>query len=144
MNTLSWYETLIKPSWAPPVTLFGQVWSVLYIIIFVTFGFVFYKSIAGVIPWKVALPFALNLFFNFAFTPIQFGLKSNVLASVDILFVVATLVWALVALALFGLKLHIETGAPTFMWIVYANLPYLLWGLFATALQLTISWLNWK
>jgi tryptophan-rich sensory protein len=45
----------------------------------------------------VALPFALNLIFNLAFTPIQFGLKNNLLATFDILLVVGTLIWALVA-----------------------------------------------
>ncbi|NTU99022.1 tryptophan-rich sensory protein, partial [Candidatus Falkowbacteria bacterium] len=32
MNTYNWYQTLIKPAWAPPSWLFGPVWSVLYTI----------------------------------------------------------------------------------------------------------------
>ncbi len=90
----------------------------------------------------VALPFALNLIFNFVFTPLQFGLKNNLLAAIDILLVLGTLIWALVAIYVFGLKLHIETGAPTYAWIIYANIPYLLWVAFATVLQLTITYLN--
>ncbi len=82
----------------------------------------------------VALPFVLNLIFNFAFTPIQFTLKNNLLASVDILLVVVTLVWALTAL---------WYAAPDMRWVVYVNVPYLLWGLFATGLQLTVTYLNW-
>lgn len=141
-NTYSWYQTLIKPSWAPPAWLFGPVWLVLYVIIAVTFCTVFYKTFTGKIPWIIALPFALNLIFNFAYTPIQFGLKNNILASLDILFVLGTLIWALFAIYTFGLKLHIETGTPTYAWIIYANIPYLLWVSFATVLQLTISFLN--
>jgi tryptophan-rich sensory protein len=38
--------------------------------------------------------------------------------------------------------IHIETGAPTYAWIIYANIHYLLWVLFATILQLTITYLN--
>ena len=98
MNTYNWYVQLIKPFWAPPSWLFGPVWTVLYAIIVVSFGTVFYKAFIKEIPWVVALPFALNLIFNFAFTPIQFGLKNNLLASLDILLVVSTLVWALYAL----------------------------------------------
>ena len=30
-----------------------------------------------------------------------------------------------------------------YMWIVYANIPYLLWVSFATVLQFTITYLNW-
>lgn len=133
MNTYNWYSGLIKPMWAPPSWLFGPAWTILYAIIFVTFGTVFYKFFTKQIPWIVALPFALNLIFNFAFSPIQFGLKNNILASVDILLVVGTLIWALTAL---------WYTSPDLRWVVYANIPYLLWGIFATCLQLTITYLN--
>jgi len=142
MNTYNWYSQLIKPNWSPPSWLFGPVWSVLYAIIAISFGTVFYKAFTKQIPWIVALPFALNLVFNFAFTPIQFGLKNNLFAAVDILLVLGTLIWALFALYSFGLKLHSETGASTYAWIIYANIPYLLWVSFATVLQLTITYLN--
>lgn len=133
MNTYNWYSQLLKPTWAPPSWLFGPVWTVLYAIIAVTFGTVFYKAFTGKIPWMVALPFALNLIFNFAFVPIQFGLMNNLLAALDILLVVGTLIWALVA---------IWHAAPDLRWVVYANIPYLLWGTFATVLQITITYLN--
>jgi tryptophan-rich sensory protein len=81
----------------------------------------------------VALPFALNLLFNALFTPIQFGLQNNILASIDILLVVGTLLWAFVA---------IWNALPEMRWIVYINIPYLLWGTYATVLQLTITYLN--
>ena len=130
MSTYTWYQTLIKPTWAPPSWVFGPVWTVLYAIIAVSFGTVFYKAFTKQIPWIVALPFALNLLFNFAFTPIQFGLKNNLLASLDILLVLGTLIWALFAIW------------PHLRWVVYANIPYLLWVSFATVLQLTITFLN--
>ncbi|QQR77178.1 MAG: tryptophan-rich sensory protein [Candidatus Moraniibacteriota bacterium] len=133
MNTYNWYSQLIKPTWAPPSWLFGPVWTVLYAIIAVSFGTVFYRVFTKQIPWVVALPFALNLLFNFAFTPIQFGLKNNLLAAVDILFVVGTLIWA------FYTVWH---NVPELRWVVYVNIPYLLWGTFATCLQLTITYLN--
>lgn len=133
MNTYNWYSQLIKPTWAPPGWLFGPVWTVLYAIIAVTYGTVFYKAFTGKISWMVALPFGLNLVFNLAFTPIQFGLQNNLLAALDIVLVVGTLIWALVA---------VWQAAPDLRWVVYANIPYLLWGMFATALQLSITYLN--
>jgi tryptophan-rich sensory protein len=126
----SWYSTLVKPSWAPPSWLFGPVWSVLYIIIAVTFGKVFLLAYQKEVPLMVALPFALNLLFNFAFTPLQFGLKNNYLAAADILLCLATLIWALVAVY------------PHLRWVALANIPYLLWVCFATTLQLSITYLN--
>jgi translocator protein len=133
MNTYSWYSQMIKPTWAPPSWLFGPVWTVLYLIIAVTFGTVFYRAYTGKLAWTVALPFALNLVFNVAFTPLQFGLKNNLLAAIDVVLVVATLVWALVA---------VWNASPDLRWVVYANIPYLLWGTFAMVLQLTITFLN--
>ncbi len=133
MDTSQWYSQLIKPTWAPPSWLFGPVWSVLYAIIAVSFGTVFYRAFTKEMPWMVALPFALNLVFNFAFTPIQFGLRNNLLASIDILLVLGTLLWALYA---------VWHAVPDLRWVVYVNIPYLLWVSFATCLQFTIMYLN--
>lgn len=130
METYAWYATLIKPAWAPPAWLFGPVWTVLYAIIAVTFGYVFYQTFKKKLPLTVALPFALNLVFNFAFTPIQFGLQNNLLAAADILLVLGTLLWALIVIY------------PRHKWVALANVPYLLWVCFATVLQFTVTYLN--
>lgn len=130
MQESEWYQTLIRPEWAPPSWLFGPVWSVLYVIIAASFGYVFYLYFKGVIPFAVLLPFILNLLFNFAFTPLQFGLKNNLLASLDIILVLTTLIWALYV---------IHQYVP---WVTYVNIPYLAWVTFATVLQLTITYLN--
>jgi len=131
MDTYNFYQTLIKPSWAPPAYLFGPVWTVLYAVIAVTYGTVFYKAFTGQVPWMVALPFALNLVFNFSFTYFQFGLKNNTLAAIDILLVLGTLIWAMISIF------------PYMRWITYANMPYLAWVSFATVLQLAVTYLNW-
>src|SRR3989338_6272704 len=143
MDTYNWYSTLIKPSWSPPAWLFGPVWTLLYAIIAVSFGTVFYKAFTKQIPWIVALPFALNLIFNFAFTPLQFGLQNNLLAAIDILLVLGSLIWALMAVWRASLASpELGVGGPGLRWVVYVNIPYLLWVSFATVLQLTITYLN--
>ncbi|MBP9715032.1 MAG: tryptophan-rich sensory protein [Candidatus Pacebacteria bacterium] len=130
MNAYNWYSTLIKPSWAPPSFLFGPVWTVLYVLIFISFGKVFMMFYQKQIPFVVVLPFILNLIFNFSFTYFQFGLKNNLLASVDILLVLSTLIWAMIVIY------------PHLKWVTIINIPYLLWVSFATVLQLTITYLN--
>jgi tryptophan-rich sensory protein len=129
-NAYNWYSQLIKPSWSPPSWLFGPVWTVLYVLIAISFGKVFFMAWQKQIAIVVILPFVLNLIFNFAFTSIQFGLKNNYLAAIDILLVLGTLVWAMVAIY------------PHARWITYMQVPYLLWVLFATMLQLTVTYLN--
>lgn len=131
MNEPAQYAQLVRPSWAPPGWLFGPVWTVLYAIIVVSYGNVVWLYVQGRLPFIVLLPFVLNVIFNLGFTPLQFGLKNNLLAAADIVLVLATLLWALYA---------IWPHAP---WVTYVNLPYLGWVLFATVLQLTITKLNW-
>ncbi len=130
MPTYNWYAQLIKPFWSPPAWLFGPVWTFLYVLIALSFGKVFWMAFKKEIALIVALPFVLNLIFNFAFTLLQFGLKNNLLAAIDILLVLGTLIWAMAAIY------------PHASWIAYIQIPYLLWVSFATVLQLTITYLN--
>jgi translocator protein len=129
-STKAWYAALQQPFFAPPAWLFGPVWSVLYVIIAISFGYVLYLAIKKRLPWNAFVPFGLNLVFNLAFSPLQFGLKNNFMAAVDILLILATLIWA------------ICTIWSKVRWVAYVNIPYLLWVSFATVLQLSITWLN--
>jgi tryptophan-rich sensory protein len=130
MNSYNWYSQLIKPSWAPPSWLFGPVWTFLYILIAISFGKVLIMLIQKQISFIVALPFLLNIIFNLIFTPIQFGLKNNILATIDVILVLVTLIWAMISI-----YHHMK-------WITYIQIPYLLWVCFATVLQLTVTYLN--
>ena len=124
------YSEYIKPWFAPPAWLFGPVWSVLYILIAISFGYVFYQVIKGRWPKAVAVPFAINLIANLLFTPVQFGLNSLPLASLVIVIVLISLLFAMRAVW------------PYAKWVTYIQIPYLLWVSFATVLQLTILYLN--
>jgi len=131
MNSSEQYSQFIKPEWAPPGYLFGPVWLILYIIIIISYSFVFYQIAKGNIPKIVALPFILNIIFNLLFTYLQFGLGNNILATIDIFLILGTLIWALIAIY------------PYVPWVAYVNIFYLLWVAFATVLQVTITYLNW-
>ena len=130
MPTEEWYAQLIKPFWSPPSWLFGPVWTFLYIIIAISFGRVFILTYKKKILFSIALPFILNLLFNFVFTPLQFGIKNQLLAAIDILLILGSLIWAMVAIY------------PNVKWITYIQIPYLLWVSFASVLQITIAYLN--
>jgi len=130
MTFMEWYNTLSKPSWTPQPATIGTIWQILYPIIALTFGWVFWRFATGRLPWQVALPFALNLITNLAFPLVHFGLKNNLLASLDILAVWTTLVWLIPAIW------------PHARWIAILQLPYLTWVSIATVLQLLITWMN--
>ncbi len=130
MDRMTWYDSLAKPSWTPAPGVIGTIWSLLYPLIIATFGYVVFKVVRGQIPSWVLLPIALNMAANVAFTPIQFGLRNLPLATADILIVLVTIVWCMVAFWPYG------RGASL------ALIPYLAWVATASVLQVSITWMN--
>ncbi len=132
MDSREWYLKTKRPSWAPPSWLFGPVWSVLYILIMVSFGYVFIKGYQGDIAFIILLPFILNILFNILFSPIQWGLRNNLLASIDIYLLFITIIWIMVVIF------------PYYSWVTYIQIPYLIWVTFAGILQTVITIMNWN
>ena len=126
----SWYNNLNKPSWAPAEWVFGTVWSILYPIIIAINVYIVVLLVQHKISWLVALPFWLNLFFNIIFSPIQFGMRNNALAFADILLILITIAWAMVAIW------------PYTKVATIAFITYLIWFAIATVLQLSITLKN--
>lgn len=122
----AWYEALDKPSWTPSPGTIGTIWTILYPVILIVDLFVLVQAARGRLPWSVVLPFALNLAANVAFTPILFGLQNLTLATLDILLVLATIVWAMAAVW------------PYYPLASVAFAPYLAWVATATVLQLEL------
>lgn len=132
MPWIEWYDALAKPSWTPAPATIGLIWTLLYPVILVSFGFVFVQAFRHRVPWLVALPFAVNLVANLIFTPIQFGMRNLPLAAVDIVVVWATLLWMTVAVW------------RHYRWVAVAQVPYFVWVSLATILQLSITSMNWS
>ena len=130
MTWLEWYNGLVKPSWTPAPGTIGTIWSILYPIIVISFGFVFVQAIRKKLSWRVTIPFVINLVANAIFTPIQFGLRNLSLAAVDILLVWVTILWCMVAIW------------PFYRWVSIVQVPYLVWVSIATLLQLSITVAN--
>ncbi len=130
MPWIEWYNSLEKPSWTPQPSTIGLVWQILYPIILVTFGFVFLQALRRKVPYRVAMPFGINLAANLIFTPIQFGMRNLPLAAVDVVIMWGTIIWMIVAIW----KYH--------KWVAVAQLPYFVWVSIATVLQLSITFWN--
>lgn len=127
---LTWYDTLVKPSWTPAPGAIGTIWTVLYPIILAVFGYVAFRVFRGEMPKALLVPIVINMVSNIAFTPIQFGLKNLPLATADILIVLVTILWAMVAF-----WSHSRVAS-------LALVPYLAWVSTASVLQVTITLAN--
>lgn len=125
VDAASFYAQLAKPSWAPPASVFGPVWSVLYALM----------GIAAWLVWRspgrngVALGlFGAQLAANALWSWMFFAWHRGALAAVEILVLLALIV---------------ATGAAFWRANRLAALllaPYLLWVAFASVL----TWTLWR
>jgi len=130
MNEQSSYLAQKLPPLAPPAWLFGVVWPFLYILIIISYGWIFWRAVKGEMNYWFVTPFIVNLITNALFTYFQFGLKNNSLALIDILIVLITII------------ITIILTWKDYRLIAYMQLPYLIWVTFATYLQIGITILN--
>lgn len=126
-----WYNALALPFFAPPQWAFSVAWGIIYPLIAIALVLTWVKVRRGEVPHSLLWLFFLNMGANLIFTWVQFGLRSNVLAALDILVIVGTL-------ALFQYRIYAHS--KTIFWLL---VPYLLWGAFALILQISITYLNW-
>ena len=130
MPWIEWYDSLLKPSWTPAPSTISLIWTLLYPVILVSFGYVFVQAVRRKMPKRVALPFAVNLVANLLFMPLFAGLRSVPLAAADIVVVWATILWCVVAVW------------PHYRWVSVVQLPYFVWVTLATTIQLSILAMN--
>lgn len=123
----STYTAFDLPSWAPPPSLFGPVWTALYTLM----------AISAWLVWRSDHPlraraltaFAVQLVVNFAWTPAFFGAGSPALGMVVIVGVLLAAGW-------WGVE-----AARTRRLAGALQVPYLAWVSFATVLNGAI-WLT--
>jgi translocator protein len=124
------YLALERPAWAPPQDAFGIVWPILYVFIGVA-GWRIWRAAGGVRPATTALGlWAAQLVVNASWSGVFFGLESFG-AAIAVIAALDVLVIALVAAA----WRHDRLAAGLLV-------PYLLWILYATALNVAIFALN--
>ena len=118
----AWYYNLIKPPFAPPDWIFPPVWSILYLTLFMALLLYVFKPSQN--KKSGYIYFTTQLILNLLWTPAFFYLKNIVLALIVIIlldiFVILTIKSFYKVLKISALIL----------------IPYLIWILFATYLNI--------
>lgn len=124
-----WYAALNKPAFSPPNWIFGPVWTLLYILMGISFFVVWKQKVSKLRNLAISIYF-LQLLLNFAWSFIFFYFNMIGLALVEIVLLWFTIILMLV------LFYRIKPMAA------YINIPYLLWVSFAGVLNASYYFLN--
>ena len=125
-----WYVYLQKPSFNPPNWIFGPVWTILYILIGISAYLVWMRRNNSFDYINAKRIYFLQLFFNFSWSVVFFGLHQTLAALVIIVLLIISIIINIMAFR------KINRIAA---WLLT---PYLLWVGFATVLNLYIYLLN--
>ena len=126
-NSREFYESLQRPDWAPPGSVFGPVWTVLYLAMAVA-AWMVWKARNYVGARVALLAYVVQLALNALWTWLFFAWHQGALA-----FVGVVLLWIAVAITM-NLFRRVRPVAGTLL------IPYLAWVTFATALTYAV----WK
>ena len=121
------YNTLIKPAFAPPSILFPIVWTILYILMGVSYGILESKSLINP---EIKFIYYLQLFVNAMWSIIFFTFEWRLFAFIWLLMLILLIVIMIV-------KFYSKDKVAGLL-----QIPYLLWCLFASYLNLSIYILN--
>ncbi len=125
-----WYDTLAKPSFNPPSSVFGPVWVFLYLLMGISLFLVWKEDLKNKHVKTAFMIFMIQLVFNAAWSIVFFGMRSPVGG-----LIVIVILWILILITtLKFLKISKTAG----MLLV----PYLLWVTFAAILNYSIFTLN--
>ncbi|MEP6845486.1 MAG: TspO/MBR family protein [Panacibacter sp.] len=126
----TWYTALHKPFFNPPKWLFAPVWSVLYVLMAISFYLV-WKQVETAKRNVALFVFVLQLALNGIWSFIFFNMREMGWALVDI-----TILWVMIIVTM-------NLFAPSSKLAAWLMYPYLLWVTFATLLNFSIWELNW-
>ena len=125
----TWYAGLNKPSWNPPGSIFGPVWTTLYLMMGVSVWLVWRRR-HEVETRAAMMLFGLQMILNAAWSALFFGMQRPGWAAAEIV-----VLW-LAIVATIAVFARISKPAA---WLL---VPYLAWVSFASFLNFTIWRLN--
>ncbi|PVZ96435.1 tryptophan-rich sensory protein [Amnibacterium flavum] len=130
-----WYADAVKVAWSPPNWLFGPVWSVLYLAMAVSAWLVWRRRHVYFVGPALTL-YVGQLFLNSVWTPVFFG-GFTIIGPPALWIGVAVIV--LLDICVAATIVSFWAVRPT---AAYLLLPYLVWILYATTLNIGLAVLN--
>ena len=121
---LTWYNTLNKPAFTPPSWVFAPAWTVLYLMIFLSFMIFIMTKTTQDKTLGVGL-FLVQLILNFLWSPVFFYWKNITLSFVIIILLLGFLLMTIINFYKIS-KWSAILLIPYFLWICYAT--YLNYG----------------
>lgn len=123
-----WYNDLIKPEFQPPGWIFAPAWSVLYVLMFISFLLIL-KAEIHTINYYAYFLFVFQLVLNLSWSPIFF--KLHQLRKAFFICIVLTIsVLAMMVVFYFISKLAAVLILPYFLWLCFASmLNFEIWKL---------------
>lgn len=121
------YNTLQKPPLSPPGFIFGIVWSILYLLMGIAYGILVYKGKSNA---EVSKIYLTQLIVNLIWPILFFVFKLRLFSSIWII-ILLILVISMV------IKFYKKDKI-----IGYSQIPYLLWIMLATYLNIGVYILN--
>lgn len=125
----TWFQTLEKPFFNPPEWLFAPVWTSLYVLMGIS-SYLIYTSAQSAMRILALDVYIMQLFLNFLWSWLFFWFKSPGFALFNIILLAVVIV--IMIRRFYGI--HKLAGI--------LQIPYLMWILFATALNASIWYLN--
>jgi benzodiazapine receptor len=124
----SFYAELSRPAWAPPASVFGPVWTVLYVLMAVAAWLVWREAGAAGRAGALVL-YVFQLILNALWSVLFFGQHLGLLAFIDILVLLGLIVATGIAFWRVR-KLSAALLAPYLLWVSFASaLNYAVWQL---------------
>jgi benzodiazapine receptor len=119
-----WYFKLNKPKLTPPSYVFGIAWSILYILIGISYYLALKDRSVGY--WIIPI---IHLILNYAYTPLIFIYKRLLESAIITLLVLITAIIVMILFYSYGNMISVLLLIPYIIWLIFAN--YLAWSVYS-------------
>lgn len=125
------YESLVKPTFAPPSVIFPIIWTILYLLMGIASYKVYILKYDGIDSSSAIFVYGIQLLLNFLWSFIFFGFRLYGLAFIELIVLVLFVILTII-------RFYKKAGPKAAVLLI----PYLIWLIYAGTLNFFIWMLN--